>query len=99
MAYDDTSAYPTPPAAPAPTSAGLGFKRAHLIGQLVLAAFLAFYSALLGLSTLLPILAGRGADAINVFLLATWSVAGLVCAIRCLRACGSVLIASWRSEV
>ena len=96
MAYDNPSAYPDQPAGPVPSPGRLGLVRAYLIGQLVLAAFLAFYSALLGLSTFLPILAGRGADPVKVFLLATWSVAGLVCAVRCLRACGAVLIASWR---
>lgn len=91
MAYDDTSAYPERPPAPEPKRAHTRLVRLHLVGQLGLALFLFFYSALLGLTTYLPILAGRGEDPVNVFLLTTWSLAGISCANRCIRAVWSVL--------
>lgn len=59
--------------------------------QLGLGLFLAFYSTLLAVSTLLPLAVGRAEDPVNVLLLATWSLAGLVCATRSIKACWSVL--------
>lgn len=99
MAYDDTSPYPQPPhPAPQPASRHEGWVRFYLLVQLFLGVFLGFYSALLAASTFLPIIAGRDADPINVLLLTTWSIAGLVCATRCIKACWSVLARSSRGE-
>lgn len=98
MAYDDTSAYPERPHAPEPARARQGLVRLYLVVQLALALFLFFYSALLAASTFLPILAGRGADPINIFLLTTWSLAGILCACRCISACWSVLARASRGE-
>ncbi|MDR7232261.1 hypothetical protein J2X45_003367 [Caulobacter sp. BE264] len=99
MAYDDTSPYPRlPDPAPRPASRHEGWVRFYLLVQLGLGLLLGFYSVLLAASTFLPIIAGRGADAINVLLLATWSIAGLVCATRCIKACWRVLARSSRGE-
>lgn len=91
MAYDDTSDYAARSPEPEPTRAHRRLVRLHLVAQLGLALFLLFYSALLALTTYLPIIAGRGEDPVNVFLLTTWSLAGIVCANRCIRAVWSVL--------
>lgn len=97
MAYDDTSAYPSQPEPPGRARAREGLARAYLVAHLVLAALLIFYSVLLGFGALVPLLKGEGIDPVNLVLLATWSVAGVICAKKTWGGAWSVLVKSLRA--